>query len=291
MSDFANIKLNIDPEILKIFRDKKYLIFLQGCRGSGKTLFAHELQKHFPAMQIASIEEYFSSNNIEYNKHLEPDAYQFCKQLTNNYLNSGQSVIYCNSNLQENQIENLIEEAKNHKVCAIILRFLPNWNEEKCVEIAKFTKPNTQKNIQKNLIIKDNVKLINYKNKNKLGLFGVKCILNSDSEITFERTMPVTDNLKKLYIEKKLYKEIEIIKNNTCPNPKLKPKQNNTFMPFERLPPAVKLELIQKRLKVEELQQQIQDLQQQLSGLNINFTKDDIDQSSKRKRIDNVNEQ
>jgi hypothetical protein len=285
----ANI---IAPSILKIFRDKQYLIILQGSRGSGKTFFASELKKIHPNIEICSIDDFFLETHTEYNKSSVSDAYYFCKQKTRKNLQAGKTVIYNNVNLDDTQLDDIVTEAKMKRICPIILRFLPVWNEEKCVKVAEVFHPNMQfQNYGKQTIIRDNINLIHFQNIQKLGCFGIRSYMIQDlgqdnsetsERIIFTQCPSNIDNLKQKYLEAGYFQE----KQKTPKAPRLQGMQHpptQSIQPLMHLPPSfstmvtdnaslppifdAQMEIIAQRYTVESLQNQVEELQEQLAYL------------------------
>jgi predicted kinase len=272
----------INPNILKIFKSKQYLVILQGSRGSGKTFFASELKKIYPDIEICSMDDFFLDKQTEYNKSDVSDAYRYCKQKTRAFLHSGKTVIYNNTNLDDAQLDDIITEAKIKKICPIFLRFLPTWNEEKCVEIARTFHPIIKSQVIKQTIIRDNINMIHFQNRHKLGCFGILSYLIHDididqnyEKIMFTQCSSKIDNLKQKYLEAGYFQE----KQKPPKQPILRGIQNPAIIPpIMQLPPSMEKEFIEQRHKVviETLQKQIEDLQEQLTNLSCssNFTQD-----------------
>lgn len=267
----------IHPNILKIFKSKQYLVILQGSRGSGKTFFATELKKIYPDIEICSMDDFFLEKQTEYNKSDVSDAYRYCKQKTRAFLHSGKTVIYNNTNLDDAQLDDIITEAKIKKICPIFLRFLPTWNEEKCVEIARTFHPIIKSQVIKQTIIRDNINMIHFQNRHKLGCFGILSYLIHDLELDFnqdqnqEKIMftqcsSKIDDLKQKYLEAGYFQE----KQKPPKQPILRGIQNPSIIPpTMQLPQSMEMEIIEQRHKVviETLQKQVEDLQEQLASL------------------------
>lgn len=259
-----------DPNIIKIFKDKQYLIILQGTRGSGKTFFASELKKKYPNIEICSSDDYFNQLNTEYCKNNVADAYRFCKQKTLSFLEKGKTVIYNNTNLNDSQLDDIITNTKSKKICCIILRFFPTWDEEKCVNFAKIFHPITQQHITKQNIIRDNINLIHFQNKHKLGCFGIQSYLNQDL-ILFKHFPSKIDDLKQKYLQAGY---INIIKEKQKPPKTSKHQimQTTQNPPFFELPPSVKIEQRNLEIKVDHLQKQVENLQEKLEALSFSIS-------------------
>jgi hypothetical protein len=289
----------ISPNIINLFKNKQYLIILQGCRGSGKTVFSLELKKLHPNIEICSVDDFFdnSPKNIEHTRQNLIDAYHFCKQKIKNFLREGKTVIYNNINLNDSQLDDIITETKSQKISCILLRFLPIWDEETCSFFARRFHPITQQNITKQNIIRDNINLIQFQNKHKLPCFGIQPSLipnlnlkgnisqNSNSDIFFFKPYsPNIENLKQRYFKAGYIQEKQKIPNT----PKNKILQASENPPFMELPPAVQLELITQNNKITSLQKQIEDLQKQLAELSFNHNyKKETFHHAKRQRIEN----
>ena len=143
----------IHPKIISTIRkDKKYFVILQGLRGSGKTQFATELKiikdkiadNMFQELQskkmqningsshielsintinskrfvICSIDDFYLETGIEFGKNLSK-AYTYCKSKAKEWMNKGYSIIYNNTNLDNNQFNDIVQEAYYLEYCRI----------------------------------------------------------------------------------------------------------------------------------------------------------------------------
>jgi hypothetical protein len=268
----------IDNNILRVFKPKSYLVILQGSSGSGKTPFASELKRYFEEIdsqprhfEICSIDEYYQDQSIEYSKATLSDAYHFCKSKIKTCIRNGTSIIYNNKNLDDEYLTDIVQCAKENKFCAIILRFFPQWNEEKSVEIAKYFHPLTESQTTKGTIISENVKMLNFQNKHKMGVFGVTTRLEQNDKIIFVSNQQIDatmKNLKREYIEKKHISDkpqkqkkiIPMQQPTLCPSPIQLPPQ------FQ-VPPSIQLKLIGQQHKISSLEKEVEDLQRRLSDL------------------------
>lgn len=209
-------KVEINNNIKKIIKNKQYLIILQGIRGSCYNIFAFEFMKAFiqsghSKLCCHSPEDFFTpeKQSFAYKTNMYSDALLNCKKNILQSLCDGNSVIFNHTNLEENKFNDLISECKKRNICVIIFRFFPKMTEEHCANYAKLWFPYTQSSCVKQSIINDNVKLLNYKNFNKLTIFGIKCseeIINNNVILSFTQSSSSLDKLKNLYIEKNLYK-------------------------------------------------------------------------------------
>lgn len=250
---------SIQNVFLKGNRAKKYFVILQGPRGSGKTFFAHELKQFFdthtektPNFQIVSIDDYCDGSQSLAN------AYKSCKQNIKTILSNGASVIYNNTNLEESQIYDVVDFARNltNKVHIFIVRFFPSWTEEKSVEIVKYFHPTTQQNASKQTIIRDNIVLFSFKNKINLPIFGI-CSNIIENKMYFTQTSPQNLILKKKeYVDVGYYREQIIPK--TPKNTIVAPKNINCFV-----------ELCNKNKEIESLKEQLDFLTEQLQNLTV----------------------
>jgi hypothetical protein len=289
----------IDPNIFKIFKDKQYLIILQGSRGSGKTYFSSELKKTYPNIEICSFDDFFTETTTEYSKNLSEDAFLFCKKKTKSFLQSGKTVIYNNTNLDDGHLDDIIISAKSKKICCIILRFFPIWDEEKCLEFAKIFHPITQSKITKQNIIRDNINLIHFQNRHKLGCFGIQSFLvpnlnfmlkDKKEEIIIFKYFNSSkiDDLKQKYLKNGYFQEKQKIPK--APKHKGIPA-TNLNMEFMQLPPSMQIEFIAQKHKVESLQKKVDELQEQLSNLSyLTSNAKKLNRNVKRTRSDNSDE-
>jgi hypothetical protein len=309
---------NIHPRISDfLYDDKKYLIILQGSRGSGKTYFAYQLKKIKPRFEVCSIDDYYTENGEKFGKNLS-DAYSYCKQKTKAFLTTGTSVIYNNTNLDYLQIEDLIKEAKDGGFCPVIFKFYTSWNEEMCVKIARYFHPITQSTCDKQTIIRDNGLLFMFKSKEKITTVGITSILpdipngfnqqhiensadNCIYNIIFKKNDHIGTDIEKMkaeYIAKnwfvdppKISEKMKKKMHNYNRAPKITPQAQDSADDMSRLTlpdsdpnfiaPIIKLEMTQKDSKIQDLEAQIQDLEEQLENMAIGTVSKD---ESKRRR-------
>lgn len=256
----------ISDNIFKIFKKEKYFILLQGVRGSGKKLFCSEMQKKYPELVVCSFYDYLDDNNEEYKKSMSAECFKYSKDKAKKALNLGKSVIYNNTNTDEAKNEDLIKLARDLKFSVIILRFIPKWDEDMCVNIYSHYHPKLQYNVSKQTIIKDYINLIKYENKNKLSLFGISVspITKSESLFKYETFSPNLEAKRKEYIEKKYY--IEPVKETTKLNFKHNPQIQ---IPQLVLPPVFQEQLKTQNSQILFLMEQINAMQKQIENIQI----------------------
>lgn len=254
--------------VRKLHEGKKYLVLLQGPRGSGKTFFAQELAKIFPEYQICSIDEFCTQGQ---NRN---DAYSSCKQQIKSYLRAGVSVIYNDRNLRDDYIKDLIQEAKNLKITVIIFRFFPDWSETDSAELAKIHHPTTEQSCCSDSIISDNKIMFEFNNDLKLPHFGIRCIRISNETtqtIAFTSCPPNLDAKKRMYIEKGLWKEPIVIPKAPKIPFKLRQKRptQDTLQSenMQQVPHHIKMELEKKDRLIKILIEQNKQLKEQLEEL------------------------
>jgi predicted kinase len=317
---------SIHPQIIKIFSKEKYFVILQGCRGSGKKQFANELKRYFDKMnqreqqenpdvqiekkkhylqfEICSIDDYYIDMRDEFGRNLS-EAYSYCKHKARSILNAGKSVIYNNMNLDNNQMADIIQYAKNLNFCTIILRFFPEWDEVKCVEIARFFHPITQSTTEKQTIIRDNIVMFNFENEfrdntnngkiHKLPLFGIRPQMiqkiGEPEKMIFGSVSPDMKHKKQEYITAGFYKEKPIVPKA----PRIRPiiananqNQDSPVSEFCELPSAIKLELIKKNTRIQNLEQQLEEMSEQLRELTIGHRAITIDGMRRSRGRDNA---
>lgn len=275
----------ISNNIFNIFKREKYFVLLQGVRGSGKKLFCIEMQKKYPELVICSFYDYLDDRNEEYKKTMSADCFKYCKEKAKQALNSNKSVIYNNTNTDETKNKDLIKSARDLKYSVIILRFMPKWDEDMCVNIYSHYHPKLQFNISKQTVINDYINLIKYENKNKLSLFGISVTpIKNTTLFNYETFSPNLEAKKKEYVEKKYY--IEIIK-ETQKTKKLSHKQ----MPKMQIPEFVLPPVIQEQLQTQNSQilfmmDQISAMQKQMENIQISEKKCVGDLPLKRSRTE-----
>jgi len=248
-----------DTKILQIFREKKYFVILQGCHGSGKQYFAENLKRYFNSFEICSFNDYFKNNT--FNKKNMIEAYDYCKVFIKNCLNNEMPVLYNHTNLVEEKLEDLINLAKSKGYCVMLLKFFPSYNEDMCIEVAKYFHNQTQHNIVKQTIINDNIKFINYQNKNRLPAFGIKIeLVEGTRDLKFTSISPDINSLKELYLHNGW-----LNKSNGFEAPFVRSRSVSPL----RLPPAVEIEIAKKDKHIEKLEDKVKKLEKELEYLSI----------------------
>jgi hypothetical protein len=267
----------IDKSIAKIFRNKRYFVILQGCRGSGKTIFCQQFKQCYPNIEYYSIDDYYNEMNIEYNTSHIRKSHEYCKRKIKEMMKTTHSIFYNNTNFNEDHFADLVEEAKINDMLPIILRFMPHYdkndNELVCAHFAQIHHPQIQQNIlHKKGIIDDNKKLFRYTNKLKLNIFGVYVKYNKITQtFFFQQCSPHMKILMEEYIAKKIYippvNPVKIIKKKTYNYQNNNMAQNNNIS--QMLPISSYSELsIQEKKNI--IQQQIHELEREMNVLNIN---------------------
>lgn len=246
-------------------KERKYFVILQGARGSGKTYFANELANfkneiadtilsdykgesiEMPVLDldkmnakrfvVCSNDDYYNDTGDIYGRNLSV-AYDYCKNKVKEIMEKKQhSIIYNNTNLDESQYKDIVYESIKMGYYPIILRFLPSYDEDTSVIIAKHYHRYLKETCSRQTIIRDNIVLLRFQNEfdnhkqdrkfMQLPIFGIRThlknnIYNDDFEkMNFKLHSPCLNDLKHKYIEngwimKKVFKSPE--------TPKLKPK-------------------------------------------------------------------
>lgn len=255
---------SLDKSVIKIFRNKRYFVIMQGCRGSAKTTFCHEFKKYYPIVDFCSLDDYYTEQNIPYDDSEIKRSYEHCKQKLKHLMTTNHSILYNNTNLNENHLDDLIQEAKKNEMFPIILRFMPrfdkNDNESMCTKFTHHHHPLTQQHCNKQSIIEDNKKMLQYENKNHLNTFGIKVTYHqSTNSFYFSQSSPNLTQLKNDYIEKGW-----VVPKIIYPK---QPKQskNNNQVPHMLLPPTYSQ--MQNSEKKDLLQQKMLDLEREMNAL------------------------
>jgi predicted kinase len=195
-------KIVLDLNVLRIIKNKSYLIILQGVNGSGKSHFSNQLKKHFPEFEICSDDDYYNLGIKNISKSiLHKNASCYCKTRAKGLIVSGISVIYNNINLHEESLRDVIQFAKECKFCIVLLRFIPTWNEQFCANMYNNYKTNMA-NICVDNVIQQNIELLKYKNAENIPRFGISVYINSETcELIFTARDPHLTDIKNKYIK------------------------------------------------------------------------------------------